>query len=90
LVRQRLDPSQLGLLELRRKLYLVDVGQPARQLADGCTYVVHDVHTGRYVLCRWSREARALTLVDDQPFELDRYREPEAVVGRVVYALTPV
>lgn len=90
LARQRLDPAQLGLLELGRSLYLVDVGQPARQLADGCTYVVHDTGPGRFVLCRWSRDARTLTLTREQPWELDPSRQPDAIVGRVVYAVTPM
>lgn len=89
LARQRLDPADLGMLDLQSSWHLVDLGQAARQLVDGCTYVVHDAAAGRFVLCRWRREDRALVLSDGRPLELERHLLPDAVVGRVVY-VTPV
>ena len=90
LARHRLNPQDLGMIELQHSWHLVDLGSPARQLVDGCTYVVHDSPAGRFVLCRWRREDRSLTLIEDQPWKLDRHRQTDAIIGRVVYTLQPL
>jgi len=86
LVRQRLDPADLGVVAQRDGLYLVDTSTRARALADGCLYAVIDGDT--VAICQWRRRAEGGgELVLLHPSGLDPRRNPADIVGRVVYEL---
>ena len=90
LVRQRLDATELGVLELQGALYVVDTAPRARSLADRCLYAV--LETGeRLAVCQWLRRPDGvgeLVLVG-RTTGLDPRRNPADIVGRVVYELAP-
>lgn len=87
LVRQRLDPADLGVVEQRDGLYLVDTSPRARALADQCLYAV--VEAEGLSICQWQRRADGGELVLLRPVGTDPRRNPADIVGRVVYELSP-
>ena len=87
LVRQRLDPADLGVVEQRDGLYVVDTSARARALADQCLYAV--VEAEGLSICQWQRRAEGGELVLLRPIGTDPRRNPADIVGRVVYELAP-